>query len=427
MPQFAFRPQLDLKAVPKSIGPFLEIVGFQELQSRIAWMAERTRNNNYAQSVFFDRHALEFELHHIVTHFRKYGRLPVVNQAAGYISDEIRAYTFIWLLNKVYSLLNDKARKRLKGRIRLAFTDEEDLRSLEHELNVIAHLCRYGCKVTCHDLEGDGGYDFLAEREGLEFEVECKMISADKGHQIHLHDMLKLGEHFQRALDWQAYRSVEQGMLIRLTVAGRLPRNPELLRDIAEDCAQAALSGAPEPRADWSIDRAPFAIAGSPFASWNQDLSLDLMDEFLTQRCGGSSPHRLVFAERGRSALVVGVRSAKPDQVQDEVYLELKRAAKQLSGTRPGCLYVGMQNLTADDVMLLSVEAPGGLDAMVTRLFKNPSRQHLYGVTYLSEFEYHATTKRGVHTNGKVYRFINTGCPQAEERRLALGSDQLRD
>ena len=61
---------------------------------------------------------------------------------------------------------------------------DKGLLPLQHEMTTITHLLLNGFNVTCHDLENNGGFDFLASRDGVEVEVECKMVSGDIGKQL---------------------------------------------------------------------------------------------------------------------------------------------------------------------------------------------------------------------------------------------------
>ena len=50
------------------------------------------------------------------------------------------------------------------------------LRSLQHEMRVAGKLSKSGYEVKFEDLEGNGGCDFLAKKNGVTYEVEAKSL-----------------------------------------------------------------------------------------------------------------------------------------------------------------------------------------------------------------------------------------------------------
>lgn len=421
MPQFTFNPDLDVDMMPTVVSQFLEIVGYDSLKRRIGWIENRMEENRYAFSVIGARQELTFILWYVVSRFREYGRLPPIRNQDGILQvGQLRGYAFMWLLVKVYGFLDERARRRLKGRIQHGFNDEGDLLSVEHELSSIAHLCRFNCAVTCHDMESGGGFDFLATRDGLEFEVECKMVSADKGRQIHQHDTMRLGDHVERAVDWPAMLASQKGVFAAVTVTARLPRNPVTLKAIAEDVATAIKSGSAISRNGWRVEIQEFDVAKSPFASWTEQPDMDTVHKLIDSITDRRHDKLFMHAVAGQAAMVVSVLSDKPDTVVDSVYQELKQGSKQLSGARPGMIFAAFQDMTPEDIVSLGENPGNGLQAMATRLFANSDRRHVYGVTFLSAIRYSGLPGGEMTTDGKVYRFVNSDNPWASERRLRL-------
>jgi hypothetical protein len=86
----------------------------------------------------------------------------------------------------------------------------------------LSNLC---CDIQFHDLEEGCGYDFLAEKDGLKFEVEAKAVSTFTGWPIKPEDLnrfvVEVSEHFV----WE-----EKGIpLFRLELSAGLPHDrPQL-------------------------------------------------------------------------------------------------------------------------------------------------------------------------------------------------------
>jgi hypothetical protein len=88
-----------------------------------------------------------------------------------------------------------------------------------------ASLNNHGCDIQFHDLEEGCGYDFLAEKDGLKFEVEAKAVSAFTGSPIKPEDLNRLLVEVSEHFVWE-----EKGIpLFRLELSAGLPHDrPQL-------------------------------------------------------------------------------------------------------------------------------------------------------------------------------------------------------
>ena len=55
------------------------------------------------------------------------------------------------------------------------------------------HLFSKGFDVELSDIESIQSFDFLASKEDVQYEVECKSVTADIGRPIHQRKMVDLG------------------------------------------------------------------------------------------------------------------------------------------------------------------------------------------------------------------------------------------
>jgi len=420
VPQFRIPADIETGELPALITPFLRIVIYNAFQNRIEQLQGRMRASPFAEIMLRQRHTLEFAIWDVVSFFCRYGRLPRMRRYEQPSSLDLRAYAFISLLTKVYGNVNSHAKAILTGRIQHAFNDENDLLSLEHEFVSIAHLMRFGCTVICHDMEETGGFDFIALRNGLEFEVECKMISNDKGRQIHQHDCLVLAECIEQSFDWPVFREKGGGVVIRLRIPARLTRDHKTLVAMAEDIVRAPLSDHGITRDSWEIDYIPFKIAGTPF---DAGIAPDLQQEksFVRSLTRIQNDRLLIHAQQGQAAFIVSIQSMRPERTVAETYRTLKEGAMQFSCMRPALLLVAFQDLPAADLEYLAQNVKNnGFQGISTRLFKNMARQHLYGVNYIGDITYKVLPNGVLGSTGIVYKFINNANPYKNDDRLRL-------
>jgi hypothetical protein len=212
-----------------------------------------------------------------------------------------------------------------------------------------------GCEVLFSDLEGDGGFDFLA-RIGTELvEIECKHVSRDIGRKVpqrHWFDLCNRFLNNERAK--QAISQLAGGHIVTMQIADRLSGNLDeqtgLTNAFLDFLDSGAASATYQP---CTISRLRFDIGCSPFLLPLQ-LSEDILSEFIRQETGvGNSNASAVFSKQ--SARVVIIRSEKPDTVLFSIMKNLIADAKrQLSGARPAALFVHLADLGNDQIVELS-------------------------------------------------------------------------
>jgi hypothetical protein len=108
---------------------------------------------------------------------------------------------FLIGLGQTIPHLSAGAKTRLSGRIRKGL--KEGLWPLQHEFRVAALLSKLGWDIYFHDLEENGGYDFLATQNGMAFEVEAKAISLYTAWPLKPEDVTKLLVEVKQRFSWE--------------------------------------------------------------------------------------------------------------------------------------------------------------------------------------------------------------------------------
>lgn len=85
-------------------------------------------------------------------------------------------FSFIAPVVQIFDQLTLLGQRRVAGTLRDGLNT--DLRPFNSEIETVTHLMRLGFDVTPQDIDHGGGVDFLAVRDGVELEVECKSASA---------------------------------------------------------------------------------------------------------------------------------------------------------------------------------------------------------------------------------------------------------
>ena len=148
---------------------------------------------------------------------------------------------FLLGLGQTIPALSDKGKTILLGRIKKGL--DEGLWPLRHELGVAANLSKRGWDIRFHDFEEGGGFDFLATKDGMTYEVEAKAISAFTGWPIKPDNLNKLLVEVKQHFVWNDVGVIP---VIGATLSSNLrptgrsfndwfrhsARSPELRRDL---------------------------------------------------------------------------------------------------------------------------------------------------------------------------------------------------
>jgi hypothetical protein len=195
-----------------------------DLAKKMKGIEQQRRRNPLLMSYFQETFALEFALEKARDRRRSTGRIPRDEAFAV-------AYGFAAAIERIHNALPIPAANRLTSRLRGAMKDQYGLRPLGYEVQTAVHLMRRGFDVELVDLVGIGNFDFLAVRDGVSVEVECKTTSPDTGRKIHRAEVHRLADLILPVTK----RLVEsEGLhVIRVVIPDRLEPSDESLRQTA--------------------------------------------------------------------------------------------------------------------------------------------------------------------------------------------------
>jgi|SRR5271167_111631 len=209
---------------------------------------------------------------------------PVTIQDAG----QYEAVAFVTQTIAFLDSVDAQIAKAFVGRVKGAFANPPDFRGLSLEMLTATHLQRRGAVIQ---LPRDGTYDWLAEREGLAFEVECKSISGDKGRQIHVRESLELCHLIKKELGGLV-DSVTDGLLVTLKLPAKAPSAYQVRLEIAKQAKRAVLM-AQDSASDCAyitqqhFPKTQLVLTGDP-------ADRERLTKFMEQRYGQAHGHQAV-------------------------------------------------------------------------------------------------------------------------------------
>ena len=328
-----------------------------------------------------------------------------------------------------YERSTQTGQQRLKGMLRDALNKDFGLASLGYEMGVACHLMHKQFDVDFNDMEGQRpAFDFLATRDGLSVEVECKFITGDIGRKVHRSLCYRLVDSLRGTATRQYVGRLRTGLLVRLVVPGRLARNQEQQETLSTLIKETLLGRKP-----LKTDSAHISVSefDSTFAAeWVTagELDQDRMRRTLAEKLGLSNKNMGVFVQ-GQGVVVVVVDSDEQDNVLGAIQAELLNSAKgQLSGNRPGILSCHLADVRGDQLASLARRdrEVTGLELMTAELLAR--RPHVHSVVYTAPpgvaSQLSAMSDRllepSIGVSGLAYRVLNPRHPMADDQRLFI-------
>lgn len=292
---------------------------------------------------------------------------------------------------RCYEHLSEGGRRRLRGVLLDGLKEDKGLLSVQHEITTAVHLMSRGFNVEFQDMEHGRGVDFIARKDNVEIEIECKMFSADLGRKIHRRRSATLCKALADVLA-KTYNSATKGLIVAVTIPDRLTPAHDQHREIEKAVRTGLLRGEALTQTEHCTVRIwDFPIKDSPFNKAPEKLSKDEIDRFVKTRTGRSNANLMILFSPGQRAVILSVVSEKADEVLAGMRRQLREAVKgQFSRTRPAMLAVQLHALTADQLVSLaqsdstSRAAATGLQIMTSDLLQRPSSAHIHTIVYRS-------------------------------------------
>lgn len=428
-----FSVEVHQEQIPLLINQLVGIAGVEAWKRRFAWLDQELNENEHMQEWLLERCALEWALMQVIAG-------DELRDPSRYRLDLPGRYELAAFASGVMAIdahLSVQAKNRLRGQLVDGLKSDKGLLSLQHEVSTAVHLVQSGFDLTCHDLENGGGFDYVATREGLEIEVECKMFSGDIGRRIHKRAQAKLFRRLRARL-LQVLNGLRTGLLLRVTFPVRLSSSDSQHAHVCAAVDTGLLSGAGFQSEECAVSTLEFDVASSPFGSLPQrPLDQATARRFVTTLTGNRNPAMAAMFTEGGQVLIVLFESAKPDDVLGGMRHQLREAAaKQFSGSRPGVLVAQIHDLTNEQLQELAgsdsldrLQAPR-LQVMTSDLLQSDSRKHVHSVIYRGtpalQSDQGTVSSRGVsyfmrnefHPLARDPRFTAFGIPGAPRSRI---------
>jgi hypothetical protein len=400
---------------PAIFNRFEQTIGSNVWHRRVTRIREEVRGNQYLRDYLHYENRVAFVLEAYSKHKASRGAPPSV-----FIQDAAHydAVAFVTQTVAFMEAAEPDIAGALRARVRGAFNNPSDFRGLALEMLIATHLQRQSALIQ---LPTDGTYDWLAERDGLSFEVECKSISNDKGRPVHYRESLDLFNLAKKALGKITDRVVG-GLLVDVRLPGRLPSAHSIRKEICTEIRRAVLSGAAHRKELAAVSTHTFSLAELTLRGDASDNAL--VNDFLKRRYGAlQGRYAAAHTTRGGGLLVLAVGSEIPEDTIGETMQEVKDAASdQLTGVRPGVVCVKLEGVTAAELVELAEAHPTALSRGLSELWQSTSMRRVAHVVFLADDKVEQKLSGAWSRGGMSYDFENPSSSHKGDSRLELFS-----
>jgi hypothetical protein len=397
---------------------FFRRIDLRPLKRRLNGFVQDEKANSFLSRVNSSQYALE----HAV-----FDLLPLCELSDAVdskITSEIhRALEFVNSYMKVRSQLGVPARAAFSRRLEGYFNDLQGLAPVEHELNTAIYLLNDGFQLQPGEFLG-GRFDWLAKKQGIEFEVECKFISKERGRKILTRPLCNLADAIVN-VGITPQNTGPSLFRVSIEVKRELPQSIHEIDKVAEQIKAALrnnLVNGVYGDLSWSVDRSAipkqFAFDRKKLVAWARKQT---RQEISSQRFTSAI---LVADDR---VWIIEASSLTPDNVMSSVEKMLLRSAKkQFTKNRPSILVVRFAGVDADGISEISSfdsENHSSLKVMANRILSK--RDHIHTLTFpsIASYETAFVDNENLRTTlsqsgGQAYSFKNESCKFIDSRQI---------
>jgi hypothetical protein len=350
-----------------SVRDFLAFVGEATVDSRLARTDEKLSEFKALSDVLRRRYAFSVALLGMLKSLR-------AGIAVDFSEHNIRrAAGIICAINFAAKQLSENARRRFREDIVNYIKPNGDFRFIEHELRAFVHFRQQGYSVLWADLEGIGQFDFLVSSPNGQIEVECKTLSEDLGSPVHTEYAIEFFESFNKLM--LSDKVPEDTGVIQLELKSDATISRDKIDQYFLDYTSRGLGEL--------YENDDLRICFNRRTEWRElverrDIpALNLAARAEQQVRDGQGSLML----RRSTALFLLVVGRKESTLLPSVFRVVKKASGQLSGHRPGRIWLHFLGLSQAEFTLLAQEArdegSGPFPRIAHYAFRSSGRAHV--------------------------------------------------
>lgn len=405
--------ELHTAAIPELYERFATVVGDAHWKRRVVSIKREIKGNPLLREYLVSENIIPLQFDSLREKVDKFGCIPnwEINNPDHYAAASFAAQVLSFMDSSPKELA-----QRFLRRVHGAFKNPDDMRGLRLEFAAATHFLRRGSAVSWPEMNGEGTFDLLVSDVGpAGLEIECKSISADKGHKIHKRESLDFFSLLRPHLK-SITAGLSTGLSASITIPKRLPASFRDRQMLAKEIAGVIFRGTSAPLLSGGTVRiSEFDISElGDISKENSQATRKTIDSIT----GTNNRHALVIGTHSGGALALAIQSAADDAFMDTVFDTVKNSAdRQLTGKRGGMFIVGFQGISSTQLVSIAAQdndptkTATALQVSVSKFLNGTNRAQVVGVGFISEDE--PTTERPGFTDfrGAAYFFPKRESP----------------
>jgi len=399
--------------IPSIFARFKSLIGDEHWRKRVKQIEQEIRGNPFLRDYLLDENSIAFGLDLCSKLTHRYSRIPIE------MADRHLIYPCISFAAQILSVIDMSSpnqARQLVRRIHGALKNPDDIRALQFELTVATHFTKRGDSVSWQEINGTGTMDFVINNLGSAgLEVECKLISHDKGRKIHRREALEF--HHLLASKLKSVASKPQlGLSVVLTVDDRLPKAYKDRKKLADVVLENLLTGHQFTKLSGANLRIFEFDMGLLSEVDSEGLPL-VTHSLFNQITQTNNREVMMIGRKSAGAVAFVIQSSNDDKLLPYIFDTLAKSAnKQLSKNRAGIFLVGLHGIEKESLVALSEQdfdqnqPPTALQQHVSDFLSSQNRDHVVGVGFLSKTRLQDNASY-VSSDGSAYMFPKKESP----------------
>ncbi len=382
------------------INAFVAACGERAWNARVAALQDAGAKQTHAARQLLQHHCIELTLERLRA--RPLARPPSAAERhiASYAAQAV----------EVLAGLTPSGRDRLLARFATALAGAGTLVAPFHLLRTAAMQRQRGFAVRFAGFDDDAPFDLLIERDGVQAEVACDIVSAEDGRGVHRGAWFRFVDRVDPEL--QTWLRAHPGRyLLKMTLPNglRAPADADLLATLHTRITQMLRS---ERRSDGDgaavLRLDPLMLAAA------QADELGLMPR-LRQEFGPEAHFSVTAA--GGGVFVMAARAGQENDVACAIRRSLDvLAPARLTGARPGILAIFIEDTDRAEWRLLRDRLE--LEGEARQFMTHPEARNVVAITCTSRLELFGLPEPDAAPEGEL-RFRNPAHPAAKAPALA--------
>lgn len=366
--------RMDMYLMPEIFRLFFLITGEGPWLVRRKQLEHRKRTEPGVSTIINTVHSRELTIAGLILdRYRDFG------YPSAYERPELLAsYSFVTIFVRLYQKLPAVSCSRLVSTL-IGDLQHKNLSGLTLELETAAHLSNLGFDLQFHDLIGGstGSFDFLAVRDGLEVEIDCKAISADTGNPITSFGAAAITSFSDRAI--KSYREADKTIILQIITAKKVSKRDVIAKSIASDISEALRIKGKVKSEFSTVNYECKSSKEVPEFKGQPTVQYPLLEGELE-----GWDHIIVSPDNGQGGVILLLKSTEKSTRVERIANTLKESVdKQFSRSRPVVLFVRLADMTGE-VFMKSLGKRTFMNDICENLFyQKDKRPHIAGVVFV--------------------------------------------